>query len=56
MVKLLTVIFKDVEQLSDISLKTVPDAKDTMVLLVEGATVVLKISELEEAIAEIKRF
>jgi len=57
MKKILTVIFKDVEDLSDVSLRSVSDAKDSIVVIVEGGTpVVVKIAALEEAIAAIKEF
>lgn len=56
MQKMLTVMFKDVDSVGDISLKSVPDNKENLVITVEGTTICVKVSELEQAITEIKEF
>lgn len=56
MQKVLTVIFKDVEEVSEVSLRSIPENKGHVVLITDNGKVAIKISELEQALAEIVSF
>jgi len=56
MQKVLTVIFKDVEELTEVSLRSIPEQKEHVVLSTDSGRIAVKISELELAIKEIKEF